>query len=55
MGERVRITNETLHDVGLRNQNGIEYNIRPGTFIALPRDDAEYMVAIARRLFDTGE
>lgn len=51
MAERVRITNTSIHDVGLVAQNGIEYNIRPGAFISLPKDDAEYMVAIAPRLF----
>lgn len=51
--ERVRITNTSQHDVGLVTQNNIEYNIRPGTFISLTREDAEYMVAIAPKLFAT--
>ena len=33
MADRVRITNGSQHDVGLVSQSGIEYNIRPGTFI----------------------
>ena len=53
MAERVRITNTSQHDVGLINQNNVEYNIRPGAFITLTRDDAEYMVAIAPKLFAT--
>lgn len=53
--DRVRITNTSQHDVGLINQNGVEYNIRPGTFITLAKDDAEYMVAIAPKLFATTE
>ena len=55
MADRVRITNGSDHDVGLISQSGIEYNIRPGTFIALTREDAEYMVAIAPKLFATKE
>lgn len=55
MADRVRITNVTRHDIGLRNQTGIEYNIRPHAFITLGKDDAEYMIAIARELFDGGE
>ena len=55
MAERVRISNTSRHDVGLVTQSGIEYNIRPGAFIALSKDDAEYMVAIAPRLFATDE
>lgn len=55
MADRVRITNTSNHDVGLVSQTGIEYNIRPGTFITLARDDAEYMIAIAPKLFATKE
>ena len=51
MAERIRITTTSQHDVGLVNQSGIEYNIRPGAFISLSKEDAEYMVAIAPRLF----
>ena len=51
MADRVRIINESTHDVGLVNQSGIEYNIRPNTFISLTREDCEYMVAIAPKLF----
>ena len=55
MAERVRITNMTKHDIGLVNQTGIEYNIKPGMFITLGRDDAEYMAALARRMFANGK
>ena len=55
MADRVRITNTSQHDVGLINQNNVEYNIRPGAFITLTRDDAEYMVAIAPKLFATAD
>lgn len=55
MENRVRITNTSQHDVGLLNQNGIGYNIRPGTFITLSREDAEYMVAIAPKLFASAD
>lgn len=55
MGDRVRITNKAKHDIGLRNQTGIEYNIKAGMFITLSRDDAEYMVALARRMFENGK
>ena len=51
MADRVRITNTSTHDVGLVSQSGIEYNIRPGTFITLAKDDAEYMIALAPKLF----
>lgn len=55
MADRVRITNTSIHDVGLVSQSGIEYNIRPGTFITLAKDDAEYMIALAPRLFATAD
>ena len=55
MADRVRITNTSTHDVGLVTQSNIEYNIRPGAFITLTKDDAEYMVAIAPKLFATKE
>ena len=55
MAERVRITNMAKHDIGLVNQTGIEYNIKAGMFITLGKDDAEYMVAIARKSFENGK
>lgn len=55
MENRVRITNTSQHDVGLLSQSGVGYNIRPGTFITLSREDAEYMVAIAPKLFASAE
>ena len=55
MAERVRITNMAKHDIGLINQTGIEYNIKAGMFITLGKDDAEYMVALARRMFENGK
>ena len=55
MAERVRIYNEAKHDIGLINQTGIEYNIKPKMFISLGKDDAEYMVAIARNQFMSGK
>lgn len=51
MTERVRIKNVTPYDIGLRAQNGIEYNIKPGLFITMSKDDAEYNMAIAPKLF----
>lgn len=55
MAERVRITNMAKHDIGLINQTGIEYNIKAGMFITLGKDDAEYMVAMARKSFENGK
>lgn len=55
MAERIRITNTSQHAVGLVSQSNIEYNIRPGTFITLPKEDVEYMVAIAPKLFASEE
>ena len=55
MAERVRITNESVHDCGVKLQNGIEYNIRPGAFITLTKEDVEYLVSIAHEEFNTGE
>ena len=55
MAERIRITNTSQHAVGLISQNNIEYNIRPGTFITLPKEDVEYMVAIAPKLFASAD
>lgn len=55
MAERIRIINTSRADCGLRTQNGIEYNIKAGAFITLPKEDAEYVVAIAPKLFATND
>lgn len=51
MTERVRVRNVTTFNVGLKAQNGIEYNIKPGTFQTMNREDVEYNMAIAPKLF----
>lgn len=51
MTERVRVRNVTTYNVGLKGQNGIEYNIKAGTFQTMNREDVEYNMAIAPKLF----
>lgn len=51
MTERVRVRNVAPYNVGLKAQNGIEYNIKAGTFQAMNREDVEYNMAIAPALF----
>lgn len=51
MNERVRVRNVTPYNIGLKAQNGIEYNILAGTFQTMNRDDVEYNMAIAPKLF----
>lgn len=51
MTERVRVRNVTTFNVGLKGQNGIEYNIKAGTFQTMNREDVEYNMAIAPKLF----
>jgi hypothetical protein len=53
MTERVRVRNITTFNVGLKAQNGIEYNIKPGTFQMMNREDVEYNMAVAPKLFST--
>lgn len=51
MSERVRVNNVTPYAIGLKSQNGIEYNIRPKAFVMMNRDDVEYSMAVAPKLF----
>ena len=51
MNERVRVRNVATYNVGLTAQNGIEYNIKPGTFQTMNREDVEYNMAVAPALF----
>jgi len=51
MSDKVRVRNVTKYDIGLTNQAGIGYNIKPGLFITMTREDAEYNMAIAPKLF----
>lgn len=49
--DRVRVVNQTRYDIGLRLANGIERNIAAGTFAVMARDDVEYVMGIAPKLF----
>ena len=51
MTERVRVRNTTTYDIGLMTMNGFGYNIKPGLFIMMNRDDVEYNMALAPSLF----
>lgn len=51
MADMIRITNVRKFNVGVKLQNGIEYNIKPGGFITLSRTDVEYIASIAPELF----
>ena len=53
MNERVRVNNVTPYAIGLKSQNGIEYNIRSHAFVMMHRDDVEYNMAIAPKLFSS--
>lgn len=51
MADRVRVRNTTNYDIGLVTMTGFGYNIKPGMFIAMNREDVEYCMALAPRLF----
>lgn len=51
MTDRVKVKNMTPYNIGLKAQNGIEYNIKPGLFITMSKEDVEYNMAIAPKLF----
>ena len=51
MNERVRVRNTTKYDIGLVTMNGLGYNIKPGLFVMMNRDDVEYNMALAPSLF----
>ena len=52
MADRVRVRNATKYDIGLVTMTGFGYNIKPGLFIMMNRDDVEYNMALAPRLFE---
>lgn len=52
MAERVRVRNTTKYDIGLTTQNGVGYNIKPGLFVTMNRDDVEYNMGLAPKLFE---
>lgn len=52
MANRIRVWNDTKADIGLRDYRGIEYNIKPKSFVMLDEDDVAYFVSIARCMFD---
>lgn len=53
MNDRVRVNNVTPYAIGLKSQSGVEYNIRPHAFVMMHRDDVEYNMAIAPKLFSS--
>lgn len=52
MADRVRVRNTTTYDIGLTTMTGFGYNIKPGLFIVMNREDVEYCMALAPRLFE---
>lgn len=52
MADRVRVRNTTKYDIGLVTMNGFGYNIKPGLFMMMNRDDVEYNMALAPTLFE---
>lgn len=52
MADRVRVRNATKYDIGLTTMTGFGYNIKPGLFIIMNREDVEYNMALAPRLFE---
>ena len=52
MSDRVRVRNATKYDIGLTTMNGFGYNIKAGFFIMMNREDVEYNMALAPRLFE---
>lgn len=53
MSEKIKVYNQAKYDVGVRTINGIEYNIRPRSFIPLSEVDIEKLAA-ETRLFSSG-
>lgn len=52
MADRVRVRNATKYDIGLTTMTGFGYNIKPGLFIMMNREDVEYNMALAPKLFE---
>ena len=52
MADRVRVRNTTKYDIGLVTMNGFGYNIKAGLFMMMNRDDVEYNMALAPKLFE---
>lgn len=52
MTDKVRVRNVSTYDIGIRAINGIEHNIKAGLFIPMNRDDVEYNMALAPKLFE---
>ena len=49
--EKVKVTNCTKYAIGIRLINGIERNIPAGASLRLPKEDMEYIMAVAPGLF----
>jgi|GEM_PF-2369556 len=52
MADTIRVTNTRKFNVGVKLQNGIEHNIKPGGFVTLARADVDYIASIAPELFE---
>lgn len=52
MTEKVRVRNTAPYDIGVMGLNGIGYNIKSGLFILMNREDVEYNMALAPKLFE---
>ena len=52
MSDRVKVRNVTTYDIGLATMNGFGYNIKPGLFVLMSRDDVEYNMALAPSMFE---
>lgn len=52
MTDKVRVVNQTRYGIGFKLPNGVERNIVAGTFAILSRDDVEYLMSIAPKLFE---
>lgn len=51
MSDKVRVVNQTRYDIGIKLMNGGERNIHGGSFVILSRDDVEYVMGLAPKLF----
>ena len=52
MADRIKVYNDTKYDIGLKDQRGIEFNIKPGTFAMFEKAEVEYFVSLVRKYFE---
>lgn len=52
MENTIRVYNDRKYNIGLVKQNGIELVVKAGAFVALTREEIEYVASLAPGLFE---